>query len=194
MQQRSRQTTPSKGDQLSQQLRPASAEESDIVLSPLEFSVLDFFTECAKRLSIPGTAGAVFGLLFVARTPLHMNQIKKALGISLGSTSQGLKLLRSMGIVRMVYTSGKRRDHYSAEIDIHLLLGCLFRTSIRPRLSSGAEWILKGLKTSEEDGVPEFLQDRLRTLLRWHEVVSELVTFWDGQGRRQNPHPTGNPN
>jgi DNA-binding transcriptional regulator GbsR (MarR family) len=88
---------------------------------------IDFFADVARSLALPSTAGGIYGVLFLSTRALHMNEIKTALNISLGATSQGLKLLRTMGIIQMTYESRDRRDYYVPELDIRQIIGSLLR-------------------------------------------------------------------
>ena len=53
-------------------------------------------------LGLPKSIGEIYGLLYVTQEALSLDDLVSRLGISKGSTSQGLKMLRKLGAVREV--------------------------------------------------------------------------------------------
>ena len=64
------------------------------------------FINFLRLIGLPKSVGEIYGLLFMAPRPMAMDEIMERLEISLGAASQGLKLLRSFGAVRVVYERG----------------------------------------------------------------------------------------
>ena len=71
-----------------------SAEES--FQSGLEVEAIDFFVRMMSVMGLPRSVGEIYGLLYFSEIPLSMDDISRRLSISMGSTSQGLKTLRSL--------------------------------------------------------------------------------------------------
>lgn len=79
-----------------------------------------------------GTLGAIWGisrstarvqaLLLVSDDPLQLDQIAERLAISRGNASMSLKELCAWGVVRRTNQHGDRRDYFSTEPDIWLML------------------------------------------------------------------------
>jgi DNA-binding transcriptional regulator GbsR (MarR family) len=113
--------------------------------------------------------GEIYGLLFAAVRPLPMDELMQRLRISKGSASQGLKLLRSFGAVRMEYVPGDRRDHYVAELELRHLLGGFLREKLQPHLVWGAGRLneIDQLVTALPGDDHEILRERLARLKRW---------------------------
>jgi DNA-binding transcriptional regulator GbsR (MarR family) len=59
------------------------------------------------------------------------------LRISKGSASQGLRFLRSIGAVRIVYVAGERRGHFEAVAELKNLTTRFLRDQFVPQLESG---------------------------------------------------------
>jgi DNA-binding transcriptional regulator GbsR (MarR family) len=148
-------------------------------LTRAELELVDLFSDFAKSFGMPASAGGIYGLLFAARIPLHMNQIKEALDISLGATSQGLKLLRAMGLVQMSYQAGDRRDHYVPLMDARALLGALLRHKIYPSLTDASQRVARILKAAEKEGASAAIRARVKLLVDWQALVLELFTRWE---------------
>src|SRR5262245_15236674 len=83
-------------------------------LTPLETEIIDLFVQLSRLLGQPRSLAEIYGLLFISAQPLSMDDLIARLQLSKGSASQGLKFLRALGAVRMVYIAGDRRVHYEA--------------------------------------------------------------------------------
>jgi HTH-type transcriptional regulator, glycine betaine synthesis regulator len=67
-----------------------------------EEEVVGFLLETAKVLGIPKSVAVIYGLCFASPEPLSFADLNKRLKISQGSISQGLKVLREFGALRVV--------------------------------------------------------------------------------------------
>jgi DNA-binding transcriptional regulator GbsR (MarR family) len=106
-------------------------------LSPLETEIIDFFVQISRLLGQPRSLAEIYGLLFISGRPLAMDDLIERLQLSKGSASQGLKFLRSIGAVRMVYVAGERRVHYEAVAELRNLATRFLRDQIVPHLDHG---------------------------------------------------------
>ena len=106
-------------------------------LSPLETEVIDFFVQLSRLLGQPRSLAEIYGLLFISGRPLAMDDLIDRLQLSKGSASQGLKFLRNLGAVRMVYVAGERRVHYEAVAELRNLATRFLRDQIVPHLDDG---------------------------------------------------------
>ncbi len=111
------------------------------VLSDLEAEVIGLFVQLARGLGQPRSLAEIYGLLFISATPLAMDDLIERLGLAKGTASQGLKFLRNVGAVRMVYVSGSRRVHYEAVAELRSLVSRFLRDQIMPHLDSGLDRI-----------------------------------------------------
>jgi DNA-binding transcriptional regulator GbsR (MarR family) len=88
-------------------------------------------------LGQPRSLAEIYGLLFISARPLAMDDLIDRLQLSKGSASQGLKYLRNLGAVRMIYVAGDRRVHYEAVAELRNLVTRFLRDQIVPHLESG---------------------------------------------------------
>lgn len=96
-------------------------------LDDLETAIIDIFTRATKILGYPKSIGEIYGLLYISAKPLCMEDIIRRLGISLGAASQGLKVLKSIRAVKSNHMIGKRREYFTAELELENLLRRYFR-------------------------------------------------------------------
>lgn len=88
--------------------------------------------------------------------------------MSRGSASQGVRWLRDIGAVKVVYQSGVRKDHYTAETELRKLATGFLQDQIVPRLESGKERS-KTIRASidGETLLSNFQKERAVKLHRW---------------------------
>ena len=105
----------------------------------IEREVIDLFVRLADLLGLPRSIGELYGALCIAPRPLHMEALRARLNLSKGATSQGLRLLRGFGAVRVTYLPGDRRDYFAAETELRKLVGGFLREQVQPHLRSGVD-------------------------------------------------------
>ena len=118
-------------------VKTVTAGESEVRLSPLETEIINFFVQLSRLLGQPRSLAEIYGLLFISGRPLAMDDLIERLQLSKGSASQGLKFLRHIGAVRMVYVAGERRVHYEAVAELRNLATRFLRDQIVPHLDNG---------------------------------------------------------
>jgi DNA-binding transcriptional regulator GbsR (MarR family) len=148
-------------------------------LSELEKEVVEIFVRIAGVLSLPRSVGELYGILFIASEPMCIDDLMLKLKISKGSTSQGLKILRSFGAVNPVYVAGDRRDFYAAEAELRKIVAGFVNEQIRPHLNNGKARMarIEGLIDAEEPGRKEFIAERIDRLQGWQKRANALLPF-----------------
>ena len=139
-------------------------------LSEFEAQVIGFFCDGVKRLGLPKSIGEIYGLLYVTQEALSLDDLVSRLGISKGSTSQGLKMLRKLGAVREVEGELGRRVYYEPDVELKQLVGGFIKEQVRPHLASGEEKLanLKAIvREMPGDAKSDFYAGRLERLGRW---------------------------
>ena len=138
-------------------------------LSPLETEIIDFFVQLSRLLGQPRSLAEIYGLLFISGRPLAMDDLIERLQFSKGSASQGLKFLRNIGAVRMVYVAGERRVHYEAVAELRNLATRFLRDQIVPHLDNGQarlERIAEMVKQLPPEERPR-INGRVKMLQSW---------------------------
>ena len=141
-------------------------------LNPLERQVVAVFVDGVRVLGLPRSIGEIYGLLFISRSPLSLDDLVSRLEISKGSASQGLRMLKSLGAVREANGNGgaERRTYYEPAVELKRLVGGFIREQIRPHLESGKTKIGRLAETASEIEDPEhrkFLSGRVERLDQW---------------------------
>jgi len=139
-------------------------------LDPLERQVVAFFVDGVRVLGLPRSIGEIYGLLFISQTALSLDDLVLRLGISKGSASQGLRMLKSLGAVREADGGTERRTYYEPAIELKRLAGGFIREQVRPHLESGKSKISLLARNSREIDDPgrrEFILERVERLENW---------------------------
>lgn len=164
---------------------PARATKERKYLSDFEHGVIEVFVNLAELLGVPKSVGEIYGLLFASARALTFQDVIDRLELSKGSASQGLRLLRNIGAVKLVYVSGERRDYFVPETELRALLGGFLREKVRPHFESGLARIdlLGGLSQEvafrelpPEDG--RLLRQRLDKMRAWHCKARALAPIF----------------
>ena len=147
-------------------------------LTSLQEQVVDFFVDGVRVLGLPRSLGEIYGLLFISKEPLSLDDLVRLLGISKGSVSQGLRTLRTLGAVREATNNGDRRTYYEPAVDLKRLVGGFIREQVRPHLDSGATKLQKleeTAKNTEDPAEREFFTDRVDRLESWMKRGGQVL-------------------
>ncbi len=140
--------------------------------------MIEMFVRAANLVGLPRSIGEIYGLLFCASQPMTFDALQKRLGISRGSVSQGLKVLRQLGAVQLQYVAGDRKDHYVPELSMKRLVRGFIRDQFNPHIESGESRMaqVRELIDSESDAaIREHAMQRLSTLSNWQKRIRRLL-------------------
>jgi DNA-binding transcriptional regulator GbsR (MarR family) len=147
------------------------------ILDPIEIGVVELFSGMVRMLGLPPSIGAIYGLLYVSVAPLSLDDLVEKLGISKGSASQGLAVLKKLGALRPAEMSG-RREYYSADVALKKLVGGFLRSEVMPNLDRGgasAADLLAKVKSLDDTGKKAFLQERVERLISWQKRGRQIL-------------------
>ncbi len=145
--------------------------------SSVESEIIEYFVSFVQLLGLPKSVGQIYGTLFASADPLVMDEIITRLGISKGSASQGLSLLRTLGAVKSHMVPGDRREYFAADLNVSRIVHHFFEERLLPRLQHGTERvdsILSGLDPNESKD-QEVLYDRIKALKKWQKRGNAIV-------------------
>ena len=153
--------------------------EAPAALQELEVEAIEMLINFLRLIGLPKSVGEIYGLLFVAPRPMAMDDIMDRLGISLGAASQGLKLLRSFGAVRVVYERGERRDHYVADLELSRFATVFIKEELQPRMDMATERIKRMEQALSELPAKErrATRERIERLKHWLDKGRKLLPW-----------------
>lgn len=83
----------------------------------------DGFIESAGKISanmlgmVSKVGGQIYALLFLARSPMSLDEIAEVLKLSKGNISVNIRMLEGYGLARKVWVKGTRKDYYEVARD-----------------------------------------------------------------------------
>ena len=146
-------------------------------LSEIEGEVIAVFLRMADVLNLPRSVGEIYGVLFISQNPLCLDDCRIRLNISKGSTSQGLKILRSFGAIRTVYIPGDRKDYYVAETSLRKIASGFASEQIQPHVASGKDRVarIRELLDEYESDEKADLSDKIDLLENWQRRAGKTL-------------------
>ena len=163
--------------------------------SSVESEIIKYFVSFVQMLGLPKSVGQIYGTLFASEDPLSMDDIITRLGISKGSASQGLNLLRSLGAVTSHLIPGDRREHFAADLNVSRIVHHFFEERLLPRLQHGSERvdsILAELACPLRPGQGAQEMAEARQCHRPpHRSLAQKVTTRSGRGHPSEMRPVG---
>lgn len=146
-------------------------------LSELESEVIALFVRMADVLNLPRSVGELYGILFISSDPLCLDDCRIRLNISKGSTSQGLKILRSFGAIRTVYIPGDRKDYYVAETSLRKIASGFASEQIQPHVVSGKDRIerIRELLDAYDSTDKDEVMDKVDLLENWQRRAGKTL-------------------
>lgn len=154
-------------------------KSSEARLSELDIEAIEMFISFLKLIGLPKSVGEIYGLLFVSTRPLSMDDLMEKLQISLGAASQGLKLLRSVGAVKVVYTPGERRDHYVADLELSKFATSFIKEELKPRMERALQRIerMETLAKDKNEAERKAAFQRIDRLKHWMERGQKMMPW-----------------
>lgn len=148
-------------------------------LSEMEIEAIELFINFLKLMGLPKSVGEIYGLLFVSPKPLAMDDLMQRLQISLGAASQGLRLLRSFGAVKVVYMPGDRRDHYIADLELSRFATTFIKEELRPRMERGLQRIerMEELMADMDSADRKATKVKIERLKHWLEKGNKMLPW-----------------
>lgn len=135
-----------------------------------------FFVDAADLLGVPRSVAAIYGICFASPVSLSFRDIQVRLELSQGSVSQGLRLLRSMGALRITTGTEPRLEYYTPELEMRKLAGRFIEERLEKQLASGKARLARIEQTMPKSTQFESeLRDRVRFLSTWHRKGSALI-------------------
>ena len=139
--------------------------------------IIELSARVALALGLPRSVGQLFGFVFGSARPVSFDEVIKYLGMSAGSASQGLRMLRRMGAVRTVYVFGDRRDFYVPELSLKKLLSGYVMEALLFQLAGTSEKLNELHKqfSDSPSHQDEHLASRLQTMLTWEQQLRSAM-------------------
>jgi len=159
-----------------------------------ESAVVSFFVDAADILGIPKSVAAIYGICFASPEPLCYSDLRERLEMSAGSISQGIRILRGVGALKVAEEAPltlsaqlstrdpQRRDRFEPDLELRKLVVHYLEERLQKQLESGRgqlQTITKGIPVGQ-NGSAKVLKMRLKSLQSWHDKTRALLPIAKG--------------
>lgn len=144
-----------------------------------EEEVVGFFLESANLLGVPKSLAAIYGICFASPEPLSFTEVHERLDLSSGSISQGLRVLREVGALKVVRTQLDSREFVTPDLELRKLIQHWITERLQRQLSAGQSRLQTIAKTvpGTRSAASKALRDRIKALQGWHDKASAVLPF-----------------
>jgi DNA-binding transcriptional regulator GbsR (MarR family) len=146
-------------------------------LVAFEEELVSFFLDAADILGVPKSVAAIYGVCFAAPEPLSFADIEQRLDISKGSISQGLRVLREVGALRVVSGPLDRREFYTPDLHLRNLVTRWLEQRLQKQLDAGKVRLrtISKLVPAGANGSTKILRGRVKALQAWHDQARSVL-------------------
>lgn len=149
----------------------------DPEVTAFERELVGFFVDAAEVLGVPKSVAAIYAVCFASAEPLSFGDIVARLDMSQGSISQGVRVLKEMGALKVVGTRD-RREYFAPDFELRKVVARFIEQRLEKQLAAGTRrW--KAVKASVPQGqgpeVRSELETRLGYLQTWQDKGRALI-------------------
>lgn len=153
-----------------------------------ERALVDFFIGASDVLGVPKSVAAIYAVCFASAEPLSFSEIHQRLDVSAGSISQGLRLLREVGALRVAHDmtrvplhklarESRSRERFEPDLGLRKLIAHFIEQRLDHLLETAEAALSKISKQVPASSVDasKLLGARIATLQNWHQQARELL-------------------
>ena len=143
------------------------------------------FTEGLSQISrfwgFPKGMGAIFAVLYLSSTPLSLDEIVGATGLTKGAISTEVRTLARMGLVHRSSKLADRKDYYEAEDDFYKSIRSILKERQNSEFDSAVRSVGETLAKLEAGTVTgdeaelEFVHQRVLALQEFFNALDGLT-------------------
>lgn len=146
----------------------------------------EHFIQGVSRISnfwgFPKAMGAIFGAVYLSPTPMTLDELVIAVGVSKGAVSTNIRNLERLGVVHKNFKVGDRKDYYTAETDFwKIAKGILkerekneFDLAIRS-VGESLDLVESGAEKTNDLETSAFYKERMVALKQFFNSLDNLV-------------------
>ena len=158
------------------EIAPKDSEKQ--TFTPLQGEMVDFMVRMFRLMGLPKTIGSIYGYVYASPEPVSMDDLTQALGISLGSASQGLRTLKVFRAIKPVYAQGERREHFEAETDFQQFVGAFLKGELEQYIENTekrTERMAGHLKRLTDESEKRFFEERVGRLSSMNDRARRIL-------------------
>ncbi len=148
-------------------------------LTQIKQGFIEGLSGISQFWGLPKGMGAIFAVLYLAPTPLSLDEIVTQTGLTKGSISTSVRSLARMGLIHSVTRLGDRKDYYEAETDFYRSIRTILKERQNHEFDRAVASVQQTLEKLEQgQGKPDperaFLTERVRALKDFFDALDAL--------------------
>lgn len=150
-------------------------------LEPIKNELVEGLSGISAFWGFPKGMGAIFAMLYLAPTPLSLDELVSQTGLTKGAISTNVRALARMGLIHPVTRLGDRKDYYEAETNFYRSIRTLLmerQNGEFARAIASVQSVLEKLETGAGGEAAEraFLTERVRALNDFFNAIDALAS------------------
>jgi DNA-binding transcriptional regulator GbsR (MarR family) len=157
-------------------------------LPQIKQTFVEGLSSISQFWGFPKGLGAIFAVLYLASTPLSLDEIVEQAGLTKGAISTNVRALSRMGLIHPVIRFGDRKDYYEAETDFYKAIRAILKERQNGEFDRAVESVkmtLHRLESGDSDPERIFFVERVRALNSFFntlDILSSAVARLDSLG------------
>lgn len=149
--------------------------------SQIKQNFIEGLSGISQFWGFPKAMGAIFALLYLAPTPLSLDEIVEGTGLTKGAISTNVRALTRMGLIHPVTRVADRKDYYEAETDFYKSVQTILKgrqNNEFDRAIHSVRTALAALETGEgsfDKKERAFLIERLKALQDFFDAIDNVA-------------------
>ena len=150
-------------------------------LSQVKEEFIEGLSNISRFWGFPKGVGAIFAVLYLAPSPLPLDDIVRQTGLTKGAISTEVRALARMGLVRRSSRLGDRKDYYEAETDFYRAIRAILAERQNTEFARSVETVrqalaeLKAGRGAADESERKFLITRIQALQDFFDAIDNLA-------------------
>ena len=153
---------------------------TDEVLNQAQQHFIQGMSRISNFWGFPKAMGAIYGAIYLAPTPICLDDLVEQASVSKGAVSTNVRQLERLGMVHKHIKLGERRDFYSAENDFWKIIKGILKEREQSEFDRALHTVnesLEMLTDSEEDAeLAEFYRQRMENMRSFFKTLDSLIS------------------
>ena len=153
---------------------------NDQVLPQAQQHFIQGMSRISHFWGFPKAMGAIYGAIYLAPTPIGLNDLVEQVGVSKGAVSTNVRQLERLGMVHKHILLGERRDFYTAETDFWKIIKGILKEREQSEFDHALHTVTESLamiaEDEEDDELAAFYTERMENMQTFFKTLDSLVS------------------
>ncbi len=150
---------------------------NDQVLNQAPQHFIQGMSRISNFWGFPKAMGAIYGAIYLAPTPICLDDLVEQASVSKGAVSTNVRQLERLGMVHKHIKLGERRDFYSAETDFWKIIKGILKEREQSEFDKALHTVNESLEmlAGQDDELTQFYKERMSTMQSFFKTLDSTV-------------------